>query len=102
MVQLIGLDFGSTTSSAVIASARLQRNAVTGRCELDDVHESYRSEKVFTPYAGDLLDEQRLEALLDSWLAAGNVCLPQVFGGGALLTGLTARAANANALVTLV
>ena len=30
-VRLIGLDFGSTTSSAVIASAELAHNSVTGR-----------------------------------------------------------------------
>jgi hypothetical protein len=40
-VKLIGLDFG-TTSSAVVAGARLTRSAVTGRVELDQVRECYR------------------------------------------------------------
>jgi molecular chaperone DnaK (HSP70) len=36
-VKLIGLDFGTTTSSAVAATARLVRSAVNGRVELDQV-----------------------------------------------------------------
>jgi ethanolamine utilization protein EutA len=101
-VQLVGLDFGTTTSSAVVATARLTHNAVTGRTELDQVQQSFRSEKVFTPLCGDLLDEARLEAFLDAWLSTGCVCPERVFGGGALLTGLTARRTNATALVQLV
>ena len=41
-VKLIGLDFGTTTSSAVVAAAWLTRSAVTGRVELDQVRECYR------------------------------------------------------------
>jgi ethanolamine utilization protein EutA len=100
-VQLIGLDFGTTTSSAVIATARLRSNSVTARMELDDVREQFRSERVFTPYRGDLLDEPRLEAHLDAWLEAG-LSSPQLFGGGALLTGLTAKAANASSMVSVM
>ena len=37
-VTLVGLDFGTTTSSAVVATAALLRNAVTGRTELSQVH----------------------------------------------------------------
>jgi ethanolamine utilization protein EutA len=101
-VKLVGLDFGTTTSSAVIASARLVRNAVTGQTELDEVRECYRSEMVFTPLHGDAIDEQRIAAYLDAWLAAGDVRPDEVFGGGALLTGLTAQRDNAAALVRLV
>jgi ethanolamine utilization protein EutA len=102
IVQLVGLDFGTTTSSAVVATARLRRNAVTGRTELDEVHERYRSTKVLTPRWGDMLDESALAGLLDDWLAAGGVAADEVFGGGALVTGLTARATNVGALVTLI
>jgi ethanolamine utilization protein EutA len=102
-VRLVGLDFGTTTSSAVVASARLMRNAVTGRTELDLVHEDYRSEMVFTPMRpDDTLDEVRVAEYLDAWLDAGGLRPAEVFGGGALLTGLTARAANAEALTRLV
>jgi ethanolamine utilization protein EutA len=101
-VKLVGLDFGTTTSSAVIAAAQLTRNAVTGRMELDQVRECYRSDMVFTPLRNDSLDEAQLAAYLDGWLAAGNVRPADVFGGGALLTGLTARRENAAALVRLI
>jgi ethanolamine utilization protein EutA len=102
-VKLVGLDFGTTTSSAVVATARLMRNAVTGRMDLDQVSEVYRSDMVFTPlHSDDTIDEQRVEALLDDWLLAGGVQPGEVFGGGALLTGLTAQKTNAAALTCLV
>src|SRR5437773_805929 len=98
-VQLVGLDFGTTTSSAVVASARLLRNAVTGRMELEAVRDEYRSPLVFTPLRDDRLDLDRIEAYLDDWFTAGHVQPAELFGGGALLTGLTARQENAAALV---
>jgi ethanolamine utilization protein EutA len=102
-VTLVGLDFGTTTSSAVIAAAHLTRNAVTGRIELDQVRERYRSELVFTPLSGDRLDEAKIAAYVDTWLAAGGVGAgANVFGGGALLTGLTAQKDNAAKLVHLI
>ena len=62
-VKLIGLDFGTTTSSAVIAAARLARSGVTGRMELSQVRECYRSELVFTPLdEQDRLDEREQRA----------------------------------------
>src|SRR4051795_12468141 len=99
LIKLLGLDFGTTTSSAVVASARLTRNSVTGRTELDQVRECYRSDLVFTPLQGERLDEQRLEQYLDDWLVVGGLHLEEVFGGGALLTGLTAQRDNAAALL---
>lgn len=102
-VTLIGLDFGTTTSSAVVATARLARRAATGRTELTQIRERYRSEMVFTPLdAHSRIDERQVEALLDFWLDAGMVRASDVFGGGALLTGLTAQRSNAAALVRLV
>jgi ethanolamine utilization protein EutA len=101
-VSLVGLDFGTTTSSAVVADASLLRNAVTGRTQLSGVRERFRSALVFTPRAGDRIDIPRIEAYLDAWFAAGAVQTDTVFGGGALLTGLTARQENAAALVALV
>src|SRR6266404_4893378 len=101
-VILVGLDFGTTTSSAVIATASLLRNAVTGRTELSQVHERFRSPMVFTPRDGDRIDVARAEAHLDAWLTAGGVRADEVFGGGALLTGLTAQRANASLLVELI
>jgi ethanolamine utilization protein EutA len=102
VVMLIGLDFGTTTSSAVVASARLVRNAVRGCCELSEVQERYRSAIVFTPFRGDQLDLDRITVFLDHWLAMGAVRPEAVFGGGALLTGLAAQQANAPGLVALL
>jgi ethanolamine utilization protein EutA len=101
-VTLVGLDFGTTTSSAIVAKATLVRNAVTGRTELSAVEERYRSPMVFTPLDGDRLDLPGLESYVDSWLAQAEVRPADVFGGGALLTGLTAQKENAAGLVALV
>ena len=101
-VKLFGLDFGTTTSSAVVASADLVQNAVSGRSELSQLRECYRSEMIFTPLLGEGLDLDRLETHLDEWLSASGVRPDEIFGGGALLTGLTAQKENADGLVRLV
>jgi ethanolamine utilization protein EutA len=101
-VHLIGLDFGTTTSSAVAATACVRRNAVNARMELSDFKECFRSEMVFTPYQGDRLDLERLNGYLHDWLKQAGAPRDQLFGGGALLTGLTAEAENAEALVALI
>ena len=99
-VNLVGLDFGTTTSSAVVATAQLAHDAVTGRSQLSQLSESYRSEMVFTPMRGDGLDLEQLESYLQAWLATTRC--EDIFGGGALLTGLTAQKANAAALIHLI
>jgi ethanolamine utilization protein EutA len=101
-VKLIGLDFGTTTSSAVVAEATLVRNAVTGKTELSDVRELFRSEMIFTPWRAEHLEVAILEQALDGWLQAGGVSGPDLFGGGALLTGLAAQADNSALLVELL
>jgi len=101
-VTLVGLDFGTTTSCAVVATASLASGA-TGRVEFGAIHERFRSERVFTALdEHDRLDERAMEQLLESWLAAGNVRAGDIFGGGAMLTGLTAQKENAQALIRLV
>jgi ethanolamine utilization protein EutA len=101
-VKLIGLDFGTTTSSAVVATAELAHNAVTDRSDLSQLRESYRSGMVFTPMRGESLDLERLNEYLDEWLCVRGVQRAELFGGGALLTGLTAQKRNAAGLVRLV
>lgn len=101
-VKLIGLDFGTTSSSAVIASAQLLHNRVSGRTELSQVQECYRSDIVFTPLRDDRIDEAKVKDYLDTWLAAGEVRPEELFGGGALLTGLTAQKDNAASLLRLI
>jgi ethanolamine utilization protein EutA len=99
---LVGFDVGSTTTSVMVAAARLVKNCVTGRNELGDVIPLFRPEPVFTPFQGDLLDLARLERQLDDWLAAARVDATSVAAGGALVTGLAARSANAAAVKQLV
>src|SRR5580658_4881940 len=99
-VILVGLDFGTTTSSAVVASAEVTCNSVTGRRELGRIEQEYQSEAVFTPLVDERLDEARLGEYLDEWLE--HVDRPRVFGGGAVITGLAAQRANAEALARQV
>ncbi|HEV8059087.1 MAG TPA: ethanolamine ammonia-lyase reactivating factor EutA [Gemmataceae bacterium] len=101
-VKLIGLDFGTTTSSAVIARARLLHNRVSGRVELSQISECFRSAIAFTPMDDDRVDETKTAMLLNSWLAQGMTAHDRIFGGGALLTGLTAQKENAAALVSII
>src|SRR5207247_7601698 len=99
-VNLVGLDFGTTTSSAVVATAQLAYDAVTGRSQLSQLSETYRSEMVFTPMRGDGLDLEQLESYLQAWLATTR--REDIVGGGGLLTGLTAQKANAERMITLL
>ncbi|MGE5194913.1 MAG: ethanolamine ammonia-lyase reactivating factor EutA, partial [Deltaproteobacteria bacterium] len=99
---LVGFDVGSTTTSLMVAAARLVKNCVTGRTELGDVTPLFRPDPVFTPFDGETLDVDRLERQLDAWLAAARVDPPSVAAGGALVTGLAARSANAAAVKQLV
>lgn len=100
---LVGLDFGTTTSSALAAEATVRRNAVTGRMELTVIRETYRSPLVFTPLDGDVLDLAATLRLVDDWLnRAGVIPGTDIGGGGALLTGLTARRENATGLVAAI
>jgi ethanolamine utilization protein EutA len=101
-VTLIGLDFGTTTSSAVVARAKLVHNTVIRRTELTDFSESFRSPMTLTPIANDCLHEAQAVKLLEGWLAAAVRADEPIFGGGALLTGLTAQAENAAVLVNLI
>lgn len=102
VVQLVGLDFGSTTSSAVVAQATLRPSLLTGRTELVRFVRVFESELILTPWDGPLLDLKALRSWLESWMIQGGVSERQVFGGGALITGLAARAANASDLASLV
>jgi len=102
-VTLVGLDFGTTTSSAVVAQADVARSAGTGRVEFGELSVCYRSPMQFTPLSDDdRLDVGALESYLDEWLTAANVQGTDIFGGGALLTGMTAQRENAKAVVELV
>ncbi len=99
---LMGLDIGSTTSSAVVASAAVVTNGVTGKMELARAEVQWRSPMTFTPFLDDMLDEAALRARIEGWIAASGIDPSALAAGGALVTGLAARAANAGAIRSLV
>lgn len=101
-VRLLGLDFGSTTSSVLLAEVGVGRHSVSGRMGFEAPRILYRSEQVFTPFCGERLDEVRLAALLDPWLDACDLARHPAFAGAALITGLAAQRDNAQALARLV
>lgn len=101
-VTLLGLDFGTTTSSAVIARATLNASAITGRVEIAALREVLRSEMILTPKRGDALDVEAIERVMDGWLAAAEIDTSDITGGGAIITGLAARAPNAGDLVASI
>jgi len=101
-VILLGLDIGSTTSSALLAAASIGSDPVSGRIDLIDASVIYRGEPVFTPFRGDRIDEPALGLLIDTWLAEAGVTPERLFAGGAIVTGLAARQSNATALSRLV
>ena len=83
-IKLVGLDCGSTTTSLVVAAARLAQGAL-GRVRIADLEETYRSPIVFTPFCADVperIDAQRLAGYLDAWLAAAGIEGQGIFGGG--------------------
>lgn len=101
-VALLGLDVGSTTTSALTATARLARDPVAGRLALHDRTVRHRLGPVLTPLRGDDLDLEAIVALIDGWLAEAGLDPAGVFAGGALVTGLAARRANADGLAAVV
>ena len=105
-VILLGLDFGSTTSSALVASAKVAKSIATGHMQLDDVQVLYKSEPVFTPFAihnnKPAIDTEKVAKLISNWLDDSGVQAAEIFSGGSMITGLAAQAYNAAALSTLI
>jgi ethanolamine utilization protein EutA len=101
-LRFVGIDVGSTTTSMMVARARLVRNCVTGRNELGDVDPVFRPDPVFTPFHDETLDLTALATIIDHWVAESQLDLGTVAAGGALVTGLAARAENARGVKQLV
>ena len=97
-VKMIGMDFGSTTSSAMIAVAGVGLNSVTGRMAFSAPEIVYRSNVEFTPFEGASIDTSAIGALLDTWLEQGD----NVFSGGVIITGLAALQENAVHIAALI
>ena len=101
-VVLLGLDFGSTTSSAMVASAPVVFNSASGRSEFGLPRMIFKSDPVFTPFDGDAIDLPAIEQHLDIWLNQARILPKDIFSGGAIVTGLAAKRKNARALARLV
>jgi len=101
-VLLLGLDFGSTTSSALVAEARIVTNTVSGQMEFGQIRIVFRSEAVFTPFRDQLIDIGRIEALVEGWLAQSGRRAEDFFSGGVIITGLAARLGNAGKLTEVL
>ncbi len=101
-VLLLGLDFGSTTSSALIARSSIITNSLTGNTELGDIRIVFRSEIAFTPFSGGDINEAGIQRLLDGWLDGNGYRPDDFFAGGVIITGLAARKQNAAAISRLI
>jgi ethanolamine utilization protein EutA len=96
-VALAGIDVGTTTTRLSIAAARVARRAGDGRIALGEIEERLAGGPVRTPFSGAAIDVDRLLAQVDGWLVEAGA--PEPFGGGALVTGLAARAPNAGTVI---
>jgi ethanolamine utilization protein EutA len=97
-VKMIGLDFGSTTSSAMIAVAGVGLNSITGRMAFSEPEIIYRSAVEFTPFKDNKIDTLAISSLLDSWLTLDD----KIFSGGVIITGLAALQENAVHIAALI
>lgn len=99
--RLIGLDIGSTTTSAVVAEGHLVDAAPGRGPRLTDLRELLRSPLIFTPFTADRTDIaiDPILARVDGWLADADAEPDTLVGGGVLITGLAARAPGAAALI---
>ena len=97
-VYLLGLDFGSTTSSALVASANVSCSSATGRMAFSEPCIVFRSEPVFTPFINQNIDTDKIRSLIQQWLLQSGLTPSQIFSGGSIITGLAARSDNASAL----
>jgi ethanolamine utilization protein EutA len=101
-LRFVGIDVGSTTTSMIVARARLVRNCVTGRNELGHIEPLFRPDPVFTPFRADTLDIAALAAQIDRWIGEARLDPAAVASGGALVTGLAARSENAPGVTKLI
>ena len=101
-INLVGLDFGSTTTSALVATARIAVNCATGRMEFSSPEIVYRPEPTFTPFDGSRIRLDEVGLLLDGWLRDAKLTRDGIFAGGAIVTGLAARQENVLELASLV
>jgi len=99
-LRLLGFDFGSTTSSMMLAEVSAGHHSLSGRSASAESRLAFQSTPVFTPFNDQQLDENAVRGLLQQWLhEAGwfhNASMPSA--SAAMITGLAARNDNAGRL----
>lgn len=97
-VTLVGFDLGTTTSRAAFVDAEVTQNAGSKRAQFGQFSDRPGGETILTPFVGEYLDEAAFANWFDRCFEAAQLQPSDVFGGGALLTGLAARAPNARSV----
>jgi len=97
-VTLVGFDIGTTTSRAAFVDAHIANNAGVQRIEFGRFLDRPGGETILTPFIGDTLDEAFFVSWFERCFSAAQIQPEDIYGGGALLTGLAARAPNASAV----
>lgn len=103
-VKLLGLDFGSTTSSALIAEAEISSNCITGHMEFSAPQVVFKPTPVFTPFNDKNINERALTAMITSWLAQSGLTNDKhaIFAGASMITGLAAQSQNVELITKLI
>jgi ethanolamine utilization protein EutA len=99
----VGIDVGTTTTEVVFSHLTVRNSARPGmapRIEVRDKAVAYRSPVHITPLRGpDEIDTQALAIIVRGEYAAAGVTPGQVETGAVIITGETARAKNADAVL---
>ena len=101
-VLLLGLDFGSTTCSALIASAAMANDGIAGLAKFGAPQIIYRATPVFTPFVGENIDANEIAKLIQTWLGESKIKVTELFAASAIITGLAAQQANVAAIRQLI
>lgn len=101
-VVLVGLDFGSTTSSMLAVEADLANNCATGRMEFRGARTVNKPDPIFTPFQDQTIDLSAVRAQVMTWLLECGIGSDDIFAGGAIVTGLAAERDNAEGLAALI
>ncbi len=99
---LLGLDFGSTTCSALIVTASITSDGISGTAKLSAPHIIYRATPVFTPFVGNNIDANKVAALIQKWLVESKINTAELFSASVIITGLAAQQANVESIRKLI
>ncbi len=101
-VTLVGFDIGTTTTRAAFVDAHVANNAGSKRVEMGGFHHRPGGKTIMTPFVEGRLDVQALTNFFDDSFVEAGISPADVFGGGALFTGLAARAPNARTVADVL